>query len=379
MFKDFLKRYFVFFLAILSCYFVCLGFIFFNKEETLGGDEKEVLINQDLKAIKDKIRDAEIIIVSELDSKGASTTKEVVRYLYKTNTNVADVKNEVVEKRGSNYRVINKNGIVEYQFHSGIKYEKEGEVWKKLEWAEEDKKVYDKSLDIGIVSFLKNKLFAGTALADTFFPVTTGDNSEYVSGSVWATVRSATSGTARNGNTCYLQNYKSAGTIYIERAQLVFDTSGLADDCTVSVATLSLNGDWTRGAINNHYFNVYSENGDDTTPDTDDYNDCGTTAYSDTGIDNDEWNTAAGRNNVYTLNATGKSAISVSSNSFFCLTGQTYDAANVEPTDNLTDGVGFASVRTISDTDDPLLTITCVVDGVVEERLKANQPQIITF
>jgi hypothetical protein len=125
MLKDFLKRYFVIFLTILLCYFVCLGFIFFNKEEMLGGDEKEVLINQDLKAIKDKIRDAEIITVSELDSKGASTTKEVVRYLYKTNIDVVDVKNEIIEKRGSNYRVVNENGIVKYQFHSGIKYEKE--------------------------------------------------------------------------------------------------------------------------------------------------------------------------------------------------------------------------------------------------------------
>ena len=384
----FIKKQFKFQGLLMSIFLIIFfGMYFSLNNNKIGADIlkiepflDDVLIDNNLVEIKDDIRHAEVILESEKNDDGIDIlTNDVVYYLYKTDKNVEDEKNEIVAERGYNYKVYNINGKKQYQFHGTAKYEKIDNKWKQLEWATSTKDVYEKSLDIDIVSKIKNKLFAGTALADTFYPVATGDNSECKSGTVWATIRDGTSGTARNGNTCYLQNYKSGGTIYIERAQLAFDTSNLADDCSISSATLSFNGDWTRGVIDNHYFNVYDENGDDTTPDADDYNDCGTTVYSDTGIDNDEWSTAAGRNNIYTLNTSGKSAISVSGNSFFCVRGQTYDAENVEPTDNLADGVGFASVRTSGDTDDPLLTVTCSAGGTTEERRKASQPGFIIY
>lgn len=317
------------------------------------------------------------------DTNNCSDFGEIMEYFYVLAEKSKEVNIKIKGKEYSEIRRTNNAVVVKentqllgaqdayseeiYLFYGlGFYYENGG--WYDVEYATTTIEAYSEQTATSTTEKIISLIFNNT-FADTFFPYTNGDNSEYADAGNWQTRHDATSGTARSGNTCYVQSSQdSSGAGTVERAQLAFDTSSLSDTCVISDVTLSLNGDWERN--NSRYWNVFSENGDDTTPDGDDYNDCGTTAYA-TNIVDPNWDTAAGRNNVFTFNATGKAAVSLTGASFFCIREARYDAPNSAPPQDTTyDGIAFASVRTTGTGDDPLLTVTCSALAGGEEPKK---------
>lgn len=185
----------------------------------------------------------------------------------------------------------------------------------------------------------------------------------------WAAAHDATAGTSSNDSDAQgrcAQSRESAldNDFIITRGFFLFDTSALTSGATISAATFSL---WGISKVNTDndgtdYVNVYT-----TTPASntalvaDDFDQIGTTAQA-TAID---LGSITADNSVYTdwtLNATGRGNISLTSITKFG-TREGHDAENVSIADNTGNYLEVYFADQTGTSNDPKLTITYTLAG----------------
>jgi hypothetical protein len=173
------------------------------------------------------------------------------------------------------------------------------------------------------------------------------DNSIYANSAVYATVRAATTGTARGGSSGIVQ---SVAGYYIERAFLTFDTSAIGDTDTIDSAYLRLNAKRNVGSAGRSY-NVYDSTHSDTVV-AGDFDLAGSTAYSDTPITQATLGTVYA-NHDWALNAAGLAGVSKTGNTKVSLREVLKDVDNVAPTDEVS-----MIFETVESAADPVLSVT---------------------
>jgi len=157
---------------------------------------------------------------------------------------------------------------------------------------------------------------------------------EDLNGDSWANIRGHPGDGAGDTSVAIsnmFKDYDADEWTSLLRGIMVFDTSGLADDATVTGATLSIYGrykqeDWDINAA----LNVYSSApATPTAVVAGDYDSLGTTAYCDTPILMDNWD-ITDYNNNFVFNATGIAAVSKTVATPLGIRF-TFDAENSEP------------------------------------------------
>ena len=188
-------------------------------------------------------------------------------------------------------------------------------------------------------------------------PLSAGDSSIYsYSNTNWGVSRNYgdLSVTLRGGTTGFLQWNQSAGFTWVcERYFSTFDTSALGAGATITGATFTIYG--LGSSINQSTtLQLYTSTCADTLTNAD-FNTVtlnSPTALTASGIPTGSWNTSGA--NVFTLNATGISAINKVGKTKFVIRETTYDVSNVAPA-NVTNQVYFEVGAT---TNKPVLSIT---------------------
>lgn len=203
---------------------------------------------------------------------------------------------------------------------------------------------------------------AETSSVDGYVQYTSG------TGSTWATVHDAGSGTASNdvttlGSVASQEVSGQTNMWSIRRAYFLFNTSALTAGATISAAVFSLVGEL--GSLGNGdpdaqaYVNVYSSNpASNTALGAGDYSLVGTTAFSTQiglssfVIDNSTYNN-------FTLNASGLAAVSKTGVSKFSVR-EGHDAENLAIGANLQNTVGWYMADQAGTSQDPKLVVTYV-------------------
>ena len=145
----------------------------------------------------------------------------------------------------------------------------------------------------------------------------------------WATAWGATDADTMT-DTQLIAGTRGAAPFYIYTQFLNFDTSSIPDGDTITGATLTLVGYNTTNPLNSRSYLPYSSTAADTIT-TADFDQRGTTAYSDTAIASADWNTSG--NNTWTLNAAGIAAINKTGLTKISIREVIYDVGNTEPAD----------------------------------------------
>ncbi len=155
------------------------------------------------------------------------------------------------------------------------------------------------------------------------------------SGDTWASLTggtgSACTHTLTHNYACFIRSGSDTDKWYILRRLIfLFDTSCLPDDAIISAATLSLYGIAKKDNLSiTPNVNIYSTNpASNTKLSPHDYDSFGSTAFS-TAITYSSWNTSG--YNDFTLNSTGRAAISKTGVSKFGTRNASYDVADSAP------------------------------------------------
>lgn len=192
----------------------------------------------------------------------------------------------------------------------------------------------------------------------TFFP----SNDAAIPGpssGTFSTAHDATTGTADSGASTFLYARLLGGNYQIERVFQSFDTSSITSAATVSAATSSIYLASKGGAVNNSY-NVYNSGHSDTIVDGD-FDLGGTTAYSNTAIDQTTFSTVA--YNDFVFNSNGINGVSKTGLTKICYREVAHDVGNTAPvTDNNTFLNPYQSAQA-GTTNDPKLVVTYAIVG----------------
>lgn len=160
-------------------------------------------------------------------------------------------------------------------------------------------------------------------------PTGSGSGGVYYNPGTWATVHDAATGTGAgpNDTQTYIQGIELGGTHYITRVFLIFDTSTIPDDATIDSVTLAVK---QAGAITG-VGPVAAVVGNTQASPTDlvvaDYDQLGTTLFSDTVAING----SDGSDFTFTFTTAGKNAISKTGYTQIGIRDYTYDILNVDP------------------------------------------------
>ena len=177
----------------------------------------------------------------------------------------------------------------------------------------------------------------------------------YYSSVTWSTVHDAASATHINndggGTERISVNYYS-NAYNITRGFFNFDTSSIPDDATSISAIMNLYGHSTNVTDSNRFTCIYGSTAA-TTISKDDYDACGTTAYSDSILQKD---TTINGWNSFTFNSTGNAAISKTGLTKVCGREGHYDVGNTPPSDDKY--VYFRYSAYTGTTYDPYLAVT---------------------
>jgi hypothetical protein len=172
------------------------------------------------------------------------------------------------------------------------------------------------------------------------------------SGTVWATVRDASSGSSMNQTeNLSLYCYKSGTTYYIYRYSVDFDTAGIIG--TITKVTFGIVGINLAGS--GRTYNIYGSTAGDAKA-LGDYSKSDTTAYTDAGFPDSSWAYAPTLNTV-DFNATGIAAVNKSGRTKVCFKSATNDAANSAP-DTTICGLSYKSRAASGTANDPYLEVT---------------------
>lgn len=207
----------------------------------------------------------------------------------------------------------------------------------------------------------------GFATTTTFYP--NGDLTIYKENSTsWSATHDATDGqgTTTDGY-CAARIISSMYGIYRYFAK--FDTSSIPDTDTISSAAFALYGVDKPGTPNAQTFNVYDSTAADALTSAD-YDQAGTTAYSDSPIALTDWSTTG--YNIFSFNQTGISGISKTSNTKLSLRQATNDVANTAPTLSGDIRIGFNTSSYAGTDRDPYLSVTytpLVTSTVTQDNL----------
>lgn len=187
----------------------------------------------------------------------------------------------------------------------------------------------------------------------TEFNATATNLGHYNTATTWAAAHDATSATNVNFETLVGEQAITTPRINIWRYGFVFDTSSLPDNAVVSSASITANVIDKTDQINAGSYIVSFNPANPASVVAADYNDFGTTAYSDYV---DTTNLTISAINTWTLNATGIAAISTSGNTLMGMRGS-LDVANT----NIGTGTtryNMFRINTIK------LSVTYIVPGV---------------
>lgn len=285
---------------------------------------------------------------SEIPSSDDSST--YIQYQYSSETIVTDLKNEIVELRSPNSRIIDENGIRHYIIYSGEQMIlKEDMKWHNLDYATTTiEKFYT---DIYYEKPVTKWKIIETANAQTY----AGSGDGRVTGAssqTWSTAHDATTGGANYTDTDYTIgcfSFDGPGTYYqCARGFLPFDTSGLSDTQCFDTVDLVINADViTGGGTDVHVVQgTQASTNEVVNDDFDNYDSTpllGNLAISTTGDK--------------TISLTDFTGISTSSWTKLALLND-HDIDNSQPTGFDDDMVRFKSSETSGTTDDPYLDIT---------------------
>ena len=317
------------------------------------------------------IPENEKLMASSTDIVFQKEVDGVVSYAYKTNelvlptnqektaissrTKNANVVSEDVTKRTPHSRTYttNKPDIFVLEAISGVpQYHEDKGKWYQLNYATTTKA----SFDAQTTTKTALSLLVKTAFAQTdFFPSSDASLGMWTP-TTWAGSHDSTSAedvltTATAG---YIQARTDSGaTFYIYRLFQNFDTSAIGSDNTVTAVVSSVFGQAKGGTVTRSY-NIYQSTGADSVV-AGDFDNCGTTALSDTAISQASWSTSA--YNTFTFNATGISAINKTGITKVCYREVNRDVADVQADIDTIYVGNYQSTQTGTDKD-PKLTIT---------------------
>ena len=297
------------------------------------------------------------------------------KYAYKTNQ-IIDLPNEVVNKRGRNIRVFTtgRNNELKAEIISGDgQYMNDNGTWYQVDYATTTKEAFDLQTTPTLIEkiVLGDKLYAATG---TFYPDPNVESTSvdgyvgrlWVAGESFATLRGAATGTAADdlaatGAEPYASHDSGNNTYAIKRTYYLFDTSSLGAGSTISAAVLSI---YTTGGASTDATSIgiiQTAPASNTALTTADYNDVTLTFVSTTILIT---SLSAGGYNDFTLDATGRSAVSVTGISKFGAT-TALDVNNSAPSSNATNKVDVSSYADATGTaNDPKLVVTYTAAAV---------------
>lgn len=180
----------------------------------------------------------------------------------------------------------------------------------------------------GVLAFPQISFGATT----NFSPATSGEGYVGNNGATFSTVQSA--GTGNDSNTSYAYaviegNRLNAGTYYIYRGFLPFDTSSIPDTDTIDSAVFHFFSDGNTPAVTTDtYCLVESTQASNTALTTSDFSAVGSTSYGSVAYAGG----VVGTEYIITLNAAGLSAISKTGYTKLAIRECTHDLGNVAPT-----------------------------------------------
>ena len=158
----------------------------------------------------------------------------------------------------------------------------------------------------------------------------------------------------------------------LKRAIILFDTSALPDDATISGTTMSIYGSYKEGGANwaNDDINIYTSTPNtNTTLIASDYSQLGSTAQCDTAITYDNYDNAG--YNDFSFNATGIGNVSKTSISKFGVRTAYYDASNNDPGYIAYASLVFTCYSADNGSNKPKLVVTYTVSA--ERRMFLTQ------
>lgn len=252
---------------------------------------------------------------SEIPSSDDSST--YIQYQYSSETIVTDLKNEIVELRSPNSRIIDENGIRHYIIYPGEQMIlKEDMKWHNLDYATTTiEKFYT---DIYYEKPVTKWKIIETANAQTYSG--SGDGKVVAQDASWSVAHDATAGTANYTDTdFYLQNKET--TYKIVRAFFPFDTSALSDTQCVDTATFNFYVESASGSTETHITSATQAATDSLT--ANDYDNVGSVSFGEQII------STTGSKSIE-LNAAGELNISTSSYSKFAMR-MNYDVDDSQP------------------------------------------------
>lgn len=186
----------------------------------------------------------------------------------------------------------------------------------------------------------------------TFYPISGDAVIQGAANATWSTARDATTGTLQPASTeGYTMARLNGANYQVWRTFQNFDTSAIPDTDTVSSAISSVYGLASNAPSGKHH-GVYDSTAADTVV-ADDFNNGGTTAYSDSPYLDSSFSTS-GYNDM-TWNATGRGAVSKTGNTKISLRQVENDVANSAPSAN--QFLNFYNSSQAGTTNDPKLTI----------------------
>lgn len=343
--------------------------------------EKEVVIKDayKLKADKEKILDSKEIdwVEDVLDEEGLPTGEvinkgKIRQYAYISDVEVAtgtikiqDGKKEKtiiekVDKRTGNARFYETGKKIDGkkemigEFYSGTPFIKQDDKWYYTETATTTTEAYE----LQTKDTLKEKisrLFINFTLADTTYFYPSDDESIYLTGTPWSTIRTSSSGTLRGLTYVNVVALRYDSTDYLcERYGATINTSSLSG-ATISAASYNVYGvDTSNGSLAKVY-KLYNSSHSDTIV-GDDYNDFGTTEWSSNSFSTDTF--TDGSYNTFNLNTTGLAGINKSGNTKLSIREKTYDVDGATPGTTEWDYIRFYNVTEAGTSKDPYLSVT---------------------
>jgi len=237
-------------------------------------------------------------------------------------------------------------------------------------------RIYDRVLSDTEILDIYNQERPDT-ITEVFYPVVDGRSRIFLDGTgttqTWSGIRNASEGTEADDSstaiTVQLANANISNRYTrLSRSFLMFDTSGLPDDCIIASTTLSMYGrsnskEDGMGLGNNFDVNIFSATtGSNTSITTDDYDEVGTTAFS-TAINYS--NLSVSGYNDWVLNTSGLSNISTTGISKFSTCSDYYDRTdNAPPASPPADctTISFYSSEQEGLSCDPKLTVTYIIE-----------------
>jgi len=204
---------------------------------------------------------------------------------------------------------------------------------------------------------------SSTPTTATFYATQTGDGELYAGGAGWDTQHDATSGTEDDDSTTASVYAEAAGSYWLARLALPFDTSALPDDATITGATLYVypTTKWdvdTNGAVRV----VQNTTASATSLNADDYDQIGSINDPAAGAtDSDITGISTGSYLSIPLNATGLSWISKTGVTKLGLR-ESHDATDSAPASGL-NGIRISTADETGTAQDPKLEITYTTAG----------------